>query len=221
MEISWVPKGIEIQSKTVLGSIILDELKNIKRWNELSKDQKNLFVKKNQHQYLTLLEDFKRTSIYQRAIFFERFHKRELNFEPDFEMILNQCDGEQSSIPFLFTQELQGQLGVLLDQVTPEQIRINNKNYPINYENEPSIEGHIQDFYGLKETPSVMNNSPLTLVLLGPHKRPIQYTKDLKGFWERTYPQFLKEWRREYPRHHWPDDPKSAPPLLLKRHLET
>lgn len=220
-DLNWTPKGIEFQSKTVLGSIILDELKNLKKWSELSPELKNEFLKKNQHQYLTLLENFKNTSQYQRANFYERFHKRELNFAPPFESILNESEGEQATIPFLFAQELHTQLGVTLDQVMPENIRINNKNYPVNYENEPSIEGHIQDFYGLKETPKILNNTPLTLVLLGPHKRPIQYTKDLAGFWERTYPQFLKEWRREYPRHHWPEDPKSAPPLLLKRHLET
>lgn len=220
-EMSWNHKGIELQSKTVLGSIILDELKSLKRWSELTLDQQNEFIKKNQHQYLTLLENFKSSSQYLRAAFFERFHKRELNFGPSFHRILIESEGEQTTIPFLFAQQLEEQLGVSIDQVTPEQIRINNKNYSINYENEPCIGGHIQDFYGLKETPKILNNTPLTLILLGPHKRPIQYTKDLQGFWDRTYPQFLKEWRREYPRHHWPDDPKSAPPLLLKRHLET
>ncbi len=220
-DLSWSAKGIEFQSKTVLGSIILDELKSLKKWSELSSEQKHEFLKKNQHQYLNLLENFKSSSQYLRASFYERFYKRELQFEPSFEDILNQCEGEQATIPYLFAQELQALLGVALDQVTPELVRINNKDYPVNYENEPSIEGHIQYFFGLKETPKILNNTPLTLVLLGPHKRPIQYTKDLGGFWDRTYPQFLKEWRREYPRHHWPDNPKSAPPLLLKRHLET
>ena len=40
----------------------------------------------------------------------------------------------------------------------------------------------------------------VTLHLLSPAQRPIQVTQDLKGFWERTYPEVRKELKGRYPR---------------------
>src|SRR6185312_15683512 len=54
--------------------------------------------------------------------------------------------------------------------------------------------------------------APVTGHLLSPAGRPIQVTQDLKGFWERTYPEVKKELKGHYPRHPWPDDPWSATP---------
>jgi ATP-dependent helicase HrpB len=91
-------------------------------------------------------------------------------------------------------------------------------HYPFNQD--PYIEAPIQDFYGLKETPKISPlKMTLTIVLIGPHKRPLQVTKDLAGFWKKTYQEMLKEFKREYPRHHWPEDPANAKPILLKRML--
>ena len=42
--------------------------------------------------------------------------------------------------------------------------------------------------------------------------RPVQTTRDLRSFWERTYPEVRKELRGRYPRHPWPEDPWSAKP---------
>jgi ATP-dependent helicase HrpB len=50
------------------------------------------------------------------------------------------------------------------------------------------------------------------LHLLSPAQRPIQITRDLKGFWNNTYPEVKKELKGRYPKHHWPDDPWSAVP---------
>lgn len=81
----------------------------------------------------------------------------------------------------------------------------------------PMIEGMIQDFFGMTETPTLLQGRfPLTISLLAPNKRPIQVTADLKGFWQQAYPEIKRELSRRYPRHHWPDEPMNAKPLLHK-----
>lgn len=85
----------------------------------------------------------------------------------------------------------------------------------------PWLVGAIQDFYGLKNPPSLAKGKLMPIIhLLGPHKRPVQITQDLLGFWNGAYKQMYKELSREYPRHHWPLDPLNAKPVLLKRHLD-
>ena len=96
------------------------------------------------------------------------------------------------------------------------------RKIPINYDRtkDPWIESYIQDFYGLTKTPILAKGKiPLTLQLLGPHKRAIQVTQDLASFWSKTYSQMLKEFTREYPRHYWPENPATAKPILLKRQV--
>jgi ATP-dependent RNA helicase HrpB len=77
----------------------------------------------------------------------------------------------------------------------------------------PVLAVKLQELFGLAETPRVARGRvPVTLHLLSPAGRPIQVTQDLRGFWERTYPEVKKELKGRYPRHPWPDDPWSATP---------
>ena len=102
----------------------------------------------------------------------------------------------------------------------PISIQLHDKRKcEIHYElNQPPwIEAYIQDFFGMKAHPSLLNGKiPVTIHLWGPHGRAQQVTSDLMGFWERHYPALKKELSRDYPRHFWPDDPKTAPPMLRK-----
>ena len=77
----------------------------------------------------------------------------------------------------------------------------------------PVLAVKLQELFGLADTPCVGGGRvPVTLHLLSPAGRPIQVTQDLRGFWERTYPEVKKELKGRYPRHPWPDDPWSATP---------
>lgn len=112
----------------------------------------------------------------------------------------------------------QSELGKSVDELAPW--KINDLKIIYSDTEAPHIMNFIQFFYGLKASPVLpVNQKPLTLKLQGPHKRAVQVTNDLAGFWQRGYKELLKEMRREYPRHHWPDNPENAPPILLKRQL--
>ncbi len=77
----------------------------------------------------------------------------------------------------------------------------------------PVLAVKLQELFGLADTPRIAGGRvPVTLHLLSPGGRPIQVTQDLRGFWDRTYPEVKKELKGRYPRHPWPDDPWSARP---------
>ncbi|RMH93891.1 ATP-dependent helicase HrpB [Lysobacter pythonis] len=75
----------------------------------------------------------------------------------------------------------------------------------------PVLAVKLQELFGLAETPRICEDRiPLTLHLLSPAGRPLQVTRDLRGFWERTYPEVKKEMKGRYPKHPWPEDPWRA-----------
>jgi ATP-dependent helicase HrpB len=77
----------------------------------------------------------------------------------------------------------------------------------------PVLSVKLQEMFGLADTPRVAwGRIRVTLQLLSPARRPIQVTQDLRGFWDRTYPEVKKELKGRYPKHPWPDDPWNAIP---------
>lgn len=75
----------------------------------------------------------------------------------------------------------------------------------------PILAVKLQELFGLADTPRIAKGRvPVVLHLLSPGQKPVQVTQDLKGFWERTYPEVRKELKGRYPRHPWPDDPWTA-----------
>jgi ATP-dependent helicase HrpB len=70
----------------------------------------------------------------------------------------------------------------------------------------------LQELFGLAETPTVgPRHIPILFHLLAPNGRPVQTTRDLRSFWETTYPEVRRELRGRYPKHPWPEDPWTAP----------
>jgi ATP-dependent helicase HrpB len=110
----------------------------------------------------------------------------------------------------------------LLERLAPERIalpggRSVEVHYPAGGE-APWIESRLQDFFGLAQGPSLAGGRvPVVLHLLAPSRRPVQVTTDLAGFWERHYPAVRRELMRRYPRHAWPEDPRSARPPPAQR----
>jgi ATP-dependent helicase HrpB len=101
-----------------------------------------------------------------------------------------------------------------LDEEAPVSIKVpsgleRRVSYPLDAP--PVLAVKLQELFGLADTPRVANGRvAVTLHLLSPAGRPIQVTQDLRGFWERTYPEVRKELKGRYPKHPWPDDPWTA-----------
>jgi len=104
----------------------------------------------------------------------------------------------------------------LLDAQAPEALTVpSGQQRRLDYapDEPPVLAVKLQELFGLADTPRIGGGRiPVTLHLLSPAGRPIQVTQDLKGFWERTYPEVKKELKGRYPRHPWPDDPWTAMP---------
>jgi ATP-dependent helicase HrpB len=77
----------------------------------------------------------------------------------------------------------------------------------------PVLAVKLQEMFGLADTPEIADGRVKVLLhLLSPARRPVQITKDLKGFWNSGYQQVKKELKGRYPKHPWPDDPWNAVP---------
>jgi ATP-dependent helicase HrpB len=129
----------------------------------------------------------------------------------------------ETSLASLITSQLDFHLAQDLTDQCPEQVRLENgKVMKVDYSSAagPLLRGPIQDFYGCKALPNLCRGKvKITLELLGPNKRPMQRTSDLQSFWSKTYQELLREYQRNYPRHYWAENPMTAKPYLLVRHL--
>ncbi|HEX5037138.1 MAG TPA: ATP-dependent helicase HrpB [bacterium] len=100
-----------------------------------------------------------------------------------------------------------------IDRALPTHIALKDRRVKVHYrwDQKPWIASRLQDFFGMREGPSLMGGRlPLTLHLLAPNQRPVQVTQDLASFWKNAYPPIRKELSRKYPRHKWPEDPLQA-----------
>ncbi len=117
--------------------------------------------------------------------------------------------------------QLEGGLRARLEQLAPARVRLpSGRELKVHYELDrpPWVESRLQDFFGMLATPRVADSKvPLVLHLLAPNQRPVQVTTDLEGFWDRHYAGIRKELMRRYPRHSWPEDPRTAEPPQRRR----
>jgi ATP-dependent helicase HrpB len=103
-----------------------------------------------------------------------------------------------------------------LERLAPDRLKVpSGRTVALEYRNDGSIaaEVKLQELFGLADTPVVgIRREPVVLGLLAPNGRPVQITRDLRSFWERTYPEVRKQLRGRYPKHPWPEDPWTARP---------
>jgi ATP-dependent helicase HrpB len=111
---------------------------------------------------------------------------------------------------------LSGAQRAALERLAPERVELaGGRKLRVRYEagKPPWVESRLQDFFGSSKGPVVAGGRvPLVLHLLAPSGRPVQVTTDLAGFWDRHYPALRRELGRKYPRHSWPEDPRTAAP---------
>lgn len=219
---------ITIKRKTRLGSIVMEELPVKVNWPELTTETKEKILQQSASIINGKIKEWKETPGYERVHYWAKLHNKNTDeilssislsdfFEESPQL---SWEGFENFLMRFLEKELELNN---LERELPSKINLGGRrelivHYPVGME--PYLEAPIQDFYGLNETPTIMNGKiPLTLKLVGPHKRPMQITKDLKNFWQKTYQEMKKEYQRDYPRHYWPEKPWEAQPILLKRML--
>ncbi|MCP5536628.1 MAG: ATP-dependent helicase HrpB [Akkermansiaceae bacterium] len=100
----------------------------------------------------------------------------------------------------------QGQKAVL-EAYAPLEVSLSNgrkARVKYSHDGEPWIAMKMQFLYDVNELPEIAQGKAKLLVhILAPNQRPWQVTGDLKGFWERGYPQMKKDLAGRYPKHEW------------------
>jgi ATP-dependent helicase HrpB len=103
-----------------------------------------------------------------------------------------------------------------LERLAPERLALpSGRSTRLEYRADGAVVAAVklQELFGLAETPRIGRRRDVVLLeLLAPNGRPVQTTRDLRSFWQRTYPEVRKELRGRYPRHPWPEDPWNAEP---------
>jgi ATP-dependent helicase HrpB len=108
---------------------------------------------------------------------------------------------------------LGGEQKHLLDREVPEYFVLpGGKKRLLDYgSGEPALRIRLQEAFGIGGENRIMG-VPVVFYLLSPADRPIQITRDLPGFWTGSYAAVRREMRGRYPKHPWPEDPRTYAP---------
>lgn len=135
--------------------------------------------------------------------------------------VRNALHGARSLQRFSLRDALPFEVMRALERGAPEFIDVpSGRRAALDYGADGSVTAAVklQELFGLAETPRVgVRQEAVLLSLLAPNGRPVQLTRDLRSFWERTYPEVRKELRGRYPKHPWPEDPWNAVPTHRAR----
>src|SRR5690606_39063904 len=130
----------------------------------------------------------------------------------------------RTSLAQISADDLASTLGTLLphdlkrrlERETPSHFTApTGSRLPIDYDADggPTVTVRVQDLFALDVHPTVAGGRlPLTLALASPAGRPIQVTRDLPAFWRGSWADVRRDMRGRYPKHPWPEDPRTALP---------
>ncbi|MEO8074930.1 MAG: ATP-dependent helicase C-terminal domain-containing protein [Acidobacteriota bacterium] len=138
-------------------------------------------------------------------------------FDPDVpQLVADAARGCRSLDEIDLRRDMSWQKSRDLERLAPERlVAPSGRSHRLDYQEDGSIQATVklQEMFGLADTPRIgARLEPVLLVLVAPNGRPVQLTRDLRSFWERTYPDVRKELRGRYPKHPWPEDPWTAAP---------
>jgi len=132
------------------------------------------------------------------------------------ELVRSAARGAHSLSAIRLEHVLAPDMARALDRNAPEYLEIpSGRLVRLEYAEDGTVSASakLQELFGLAETPRIgARREPVVLSLLAPNGRPVQVTRDLRSFWDRTYADVRKELRGRYPKHPWPEDPWNAPP---------
>ncbi|MBL6741664.1 MAG: ATP-dependent helicase HrpB [Synechococcus sp. BS301-5m-G53] len=134
---------------------------------------------------------------------------------PTLESCLGWGDISTTALEEALWGDLDWSLRQQLDELLPRRIPIpSGRQAALLYTgDEVVLAVKLQEMFGCDDGPHVLHGRiPVTLELLSPAGRPLQRTRDLKGFWQGSYQEVRREMRGRYPKHPWPDDPRQALP---------
>jgi ATP-dependent helicase HrpB len=111
---------------------------------------------------------------------------------------------------------LDWKLRQVLDELAPIHLTVpSGSRVPLDYQSGevPVLAVRLQEMFGATDTPTIAGGKVQVLLhLLSPARRPVQVTRDLKGFWSSSYRAVKADMKGQYPKHYWPDDPLQAEP---------
>ena len=103
-----------------------------------------------------------------------------------------------------------------LNSLAPERFEVpSGSHIAIDYSDPaaPMVRVKLQEVFGLAHSPKIAGGRvPLVFDLLSPAMRTVQITRNLDEFWDGSYFLVRKDMRGRYPKHNWPEDPRTEPP---------
>lgn len=228
IEFSTESLKLSVENISKIGAIVLSREKIAIK--EFPQDVVAVVTKK----MLPIFEEKLKSNSFQRLLIFEKYSTKKIKdylfsdwFNDQISYLLNDESYNLEVILNAYEIELfnflNEDLGFDLDKDLPLSLQLHDKRkVSINYDltNGIHCESFIQDFYGLADVPSILKgNEKMKIHLIGPHKRAVQVTQDLKSFWDKAYKELVNELKRDYPRHYWPADPQKALPIFLLKNV--
>jgi ATP-dependent helicase HrpB len=147
-------------------------------------------------------------------------------FEPDVAGLVAAAAGDSRSLATIDLERgLTWDTRNELTRVAPATLTVpSGRSHPLDYQADGSVSATVklQELFGLGDTPRIGPRAePVLLILTAPNGRAVQMTRDLRSFWERTYPEVRRELRGRYPKHPWPEDPWTAVPTARATRKKT